>query len=360
MEQTIRFVSARDGVKLAYARSGTGPVLVRTSTWLTHLEYDWESPVWRPWFAFLASNRALVRYDPRGCGLSDWMAADLSFEMQVEDLESIVDAARLEHFALFGMSQGAPLAIEYAARHPERVTRLVVFGGYALGWAQRGPESLREGRAMVEMIRLGWGRDTPAFRLLFASLFIPDATEEQAGWFGELMRRTTRPEVAARLIEALGRIDISHRLADVRAPTLVMHVRGDERVPFEQGRVIAAGIPGAQFLELEGRNHILIEREPAWTRFKAAVTEFLGGSAAPTEPAGGPDAARLAELTAREHEVVALVALGRSNHEIAASLSISEKTVRNHLTRIFEKLGVSSRAQAIVFARDHGLVPGAR
>ena len=361
MEQTIRFVNAPDGVKLAYARSGRGPVLLKAANWLTHIEYDWESPVWRPWFSFLAANRSLLRYDPRGCGLSDWTAADLSFERQVQDLESIVDAARLERFALLGMSQGGSIGIEYAARHPERLSNLIVYGGYPTGWARRGPESLREGRAMVEMIRVGWTRNTPAFRQLFASLFIPDATEEQAEWFGELMRRTTSPEVAARLLEAFGDIDVMPRLKDVRSPTLVIHVRNDERVPFEQGRIIAAGIPGAQFMALEGRNHILVEREPAWTRFKAVVNEFLEpGHVTPSAAADGSSLARLAELTAREREILTQVATGRSNQQIAAGLFISEKTVRNHLTRVFEKLGVSSRAQAIVFARDHAVVPDAR
>jgi pimeloyl-ACP methyl ester carboxylesterase/DNA-binding CsgD family transcriptional regulator len=360
MEQTIRFVNGADGVKLAYARSGQGPVVIKSGTWLTHLEYDWKSPVWRPWFEFLVANRTLLRYDPRGCGLSDWAAADLAFDKQVEDFERVVDAAGHQRFAVLGMSQGASIGIEYAARHPDRVTHLILYGGYALGWLRRGPESVRLGRALVETIRIGWAQDTPAFRKLFASLFVPDASEEQAEWYGELMRRTTRPEVAARLVEAFGEIDVSHRLADVRSPTLVIHVRDDQRIPFEQGRILAAGIPGSRFVELEGRNHILVEHEPAWTRFKTAVSEFLGMPlVTATAAADRAAAARLRELTVREREILALLATGQNNQAIAASLGLSEKTIRNYLTRIFEKLAVSSRAQAIVLARDHAVVPGA-
>jgi len=359
MDQTIRFVKGADGVKLAYAKSGHGPVLVKSGTWLTHVEYDWESPVWRPWFGFLAANRCLIRYDPRGCGLSDWAVADFSFGKQVEDFERVVDAAGLEKFAVLGMSQGASIGVEYAARHPERVSHLVLYGGYALGWLRRGAESVRLGRSLVETIRIGWAQDTPAFRKLFASLFVPDASEEQAEWYGELMRRTTRPELAARLVEAFGEIDVTHRLAEVQCPTLVIHSRGDQRCPFEQGRMLAAGIPGARFVELESHNHILVEHEPAWARFKVAVSDFLGVPlAAAPGAADRAAAARLQELTVREREILALLATGQNNQAIAARLSLSEKTIRNHLTRIFEKLDVNSRAQAIVLARDHAVVPG--
>ncbi len=362
MDQTIQFVTAPDGVKLAYARSGTGPPLLKTANWLNHLEYDWRSPVWAHWFELLSTHHTLYRYDQRGSGLSDWTEGDLSFERQVADLELIADAAKLERFALLGLSQGAAVAIEYAARHPGRVSHLVIHGGYALGWALRSPEALRAGKALAEVMRVGWGAGTSAFRRMFAELLMPQATEEQVAWFAELQRRTTKPEIAARIVEATGVIDVRPRLPELRVPTLVLHPRHDAMVPFEQGRALAAAIPNATFVELDTSNHVLTEGEPAHQRFKAVVGEFLGWRvAAPARrisDAPSQDAA-LSELTSREREVLELVATGASNHDIAARLFISEKTVRNHLTAIFDKIGVSSRSQAIVFARDRGCAPRA-
>ncbi len=358
MDQTIKFLTAPDGVKLAYASSGSGSPLLKTANWLNHLEFDWQSPVWNPWFSLLSAHHTLYRYDIRGSGLSDRTDNKLSFENQVADLEAVADAAGIESFALLGISQGASVAIEYAARHPRRVSKLVIHGGFARGWAKRSPESERMGRAMAEMVRIGWGARTAAYRRMFAELFIPGATEEHAAWFDELQRRTTSPEIAARIMEASGNIDVSERMALVRAPTLVMHPRGDAMVPFEQGRVIAAAIPGAKFVEFDSGNHLLLEREPSWQRFQEVVGDFLGWQReAPRRRAA--DAPRSTEnldmLTAREREILECVAGGASNADIAATLFISEKTVRNHLTAIFDKLGVSSRSQAIVFARDRGL-----
>jgi pimeloyl-ACP methyl ester carboxylesterase/DNA-binding CsgD family transcriptional regulator len=358
MEQTIQFVTSPDGVRLAYARSGSGPPLLKTANWLNHVEFDWRSPVFKHWFAALSANNQLHRFDARGCGLSDWVDHDLSFERQVSDLECVVDASGLEHFALLALSQGGAVAVEYAARHPDRVSHLIIHGGYAQGWARRGDDAVRAGRALIEIIRIGWGADTPAFRRLFTELFIPDGTPEQFAWYDELMRRTTRPEIAARIVESFGDIDVRARLADVRAPTLITHSRGDARIPLEQGRMLAAGIPAARFVELDSRNHVLLEREPAWFRFQEVVGEFLGWpKTAPRRRAA--DTLReddaLADLTVREREILTLVAGGAANQSIADTLFISEKTVRNHLTAIFDKLGVSSRSQAIVFARDRGV-----
>ncbi len=354
MDQTIRFLKSSDQVTVAYACSGSGAPLVKSANWLSHLEFDWQSPVWRHWFSFLSAGHRLVRYDARGCGLSDWDVADLALERQVADLEAVVEAAGVERFSLLGISQGGAIAIEYAVRHPERVSHLVLYGAYSHGWARRGEASCRHGEAMLELIRTGWGQENPAFRQLFASLFIPDATEEQTRWFSDLMRTTTRPEIAARIMEFVGHIDVRDRLPDVQAPTLVIHSRGDARVPFDLGRELAAGIPGARFVALESRNHILIENEPSWARFRDTLAEFLGRPEATT---GGvePDPKAFGALTARETNVLRLVAQGMGNAEVAARLFISDKTVRNHLTSIFDKLGVDSRSKAIVYARDHGL-----
>jgi pimeloyl-ACP methyl ester carboxylesterase/DNA-binding winged helix-turn-helix (wHTH) protein len=276
MEQTIRFAVTSDGAKLAYAISGSGPPLLKTANWLNHLEFDWESPVWRHWFSLLSEHHRFYRYDVRGSGLSDWADTNLSFDWQVSDLERVVDAAGLERFALLGISQGASVAVEYAARHPERVSHLVIHGGFVQGWARRGAEDERTGRAQVELVRVGWGSEAPAYRRMFAELFMPAANEEQIAWFSELQRRTTLPELAARIMEASGKIDVVDRLPLVRAPTLVFHPRGDVIVPFDQGRVIAAGIPHSQFVALDSGNHLLVEDEPAWQRFKTIVGDFLG------------------------------------------------------------------------------------
>jgi len=358
MDQTIQFATTSDGVQLAFARAGSGPPLLKTANWLNHLEYDWRSPVWKHWFELFATHNTLVRYDQRGSGLSDWVDSDLSFDKQVSDLELIADTAKVDRFALLGISQGAAVAIEYAVRHPERVTHLVLHGGFSLGWALRSDEAQRAGKALAEVIRIGWGAGTPAFRRMFAELLMPQATEEQVAWFAELQRRTTKPEIAARIMENSGTIDVRARLSQVAVPTLITHPRGDVMVPFEQGRRLAAGIPNARFVELDARNHVLAHDEPAWLKFEAAVGEFLGWPrAAPRRRAADATepAEELAGLTGREREILALVAGGASNQAIADQLFISEKTVRNHLTAIFDKLGVSSRSQAIVYARDRGV-----
>jgi pimeloyl-ACP methyl ester carboxylesterase/DNA-binding CsgD family transcriptional regulator len=346
MQQTIRFVKSADGARLAVGVSGSGAPLVKSANWLSHLEFDWHSPVWRHWFQFLSAGQQLIRFDPRGCGLSDWEVDNLSHAAQVADLEAVIDAAGLDRFPLLGISQGGAACIEYATRHPQRVTHLILYGAYAVGWAQRGEEARRAGEALVELIRLGWGQENPAFRQLFASLFIPDASADQVRWFSDLMRTTTRPEIAARILEWFGQINVRDLLAQVRVPTLVVHARGDARIPFEQGRLLAAEIPQARFVTLESRNHILIEDEPAWMRFRECFNEFLGHAAHTTASAD------LSQLTSRENEILRLVAAGEGNAEIARRLFISEKTVRNHLTSVFEKLGVDSRSKAIVLARD--------
>ena len=349
--QSIRYLRTKDGVQIAWADAGRGPVLVKAANWLTHLEYEWESPVWRHWYRFFCEHFRFLRYDERGCGMTDWRVGDLTFERWVEDLEAVVDAADVrEPFALLGMSQGAPVCIAYAARHPERVSRLVLYGGYALGWGKRGDEhGLREYRAISELIRVGWGKENPSFRQVFTSRFVPGATAEQMDWFNELCRKTTSPENAAELMEARAEIDVTGLLPRVRTPTLVIHSRDDVVVPIAQGRLLASGIAGAQYVELDSRNHILLAHEPAWLRFQEALLAFCGLDAR----ARGEGAAFEA-LSSREREILTLLTNGLSNAEIAERLALSEKTVRNHVTHVFDKLGVWTRAQAMVFARDHG------
>lgn len=351
--QRIRYLRTADGVQVAWAEAGTGPVLVKAANWLTHLEYEWESPVWRHWIRFFAEHFRYLRYDERGCGMTDRSVGDLSFARWVEDLEAVVDAAGIEEpFALLGMSQGASVCIAYATKHPERVSRLLLYGAYARGWSRRGDaDGEREYQAITELVRRGWGRDNPAFRQLFTSRFVPGASSEQMEWFNELCRKTASPEVAARLLETRSRIDVTDLLDEVRAPTLVIHGRGDVVVPIAEGQFLASGIPGAQFVELDSANHILLEDEPAWARFCQAVLEFMG-----LEVPAGEDRA-FGSLSPREREILGLITEGLGNAEIGERLSISEKTVRNHISNVFDKLGVWTRAQAIVFARDRGFRP---
>ena len=357
LSQQIRFCKSADGVRLAYATAGTGPPLVKAANWLSHLEHDWRSPVWRPFLEQLARRRTLVRYDERGSGLSDWSVTDLSFESWVRDLEAVVDAVGLERFPLLGISQGGPIAIAYAVRHPERVSHLVLYGSYARGMLQRDPTPLQrdEATTLVGLARVGWGRETPAFRQVFTSLFIPDGTPEQLRWFNDLQRVSTSPENAARLIAELHRLDVRELAAKVGVPTLVLHARHDARIPYEEGRLLAALIPGARFVTLESRNHLLLEGEPALRQFMAEVDDFFDAVPDPVATAATPS---FPELTARESEVLELIARGLDNPVIAERLGISAKTLRNHITNIFFKLDVTSRAQAIVRARDAGLGRG--
>ncbi|HEU4641971.1 MAG TPA: alpha/beta fold hydrolase [Gemmatimonadaceae bacterium] len=278
LEQRIRFCTASDGVRIAYATSGTGPPLVKPANWLTHLDYDWESPVWRHWLRELSRDHTLVRYDERGSGLTDHDVDDLSFEAWVHDLETVVDAMGLERFPLLGISQGCAVAIAYAVRHPERVTRLVLYGGFAQGVISRArtPAELDQTTMVMRGIPLGWGHDNPAFRLFFAARFLPEGTPEQMRWFSDLQRVTTSPEIGSRLLSTAATIDVTELAPRVRAPTLVLHATGDAVASFGQGRKLAALIPGARFVPLEGRNHVLLETEPAWPRFVEEVRRFLG------------------------------------------------------------------------------------
>jgi pimeloyl-ACP methyl ester carboxylesterase/DNA-binding winged helix-turn-helix (wHTH) protein len=276
LRQEVHFCMAPDGVRIAYAEVGNGPPLVRTGHWLTHLEYDWESPIWRPFLHALAAERRLVRYDARGNGLSDREVDDISFEAFVRDLEAVVEATGLERFPLLGLSQGAAVSVAYAVRHPGRVTHLVLYGGFARGRRRRGSQQeIASADAVATLMRQGWGQDNPAFRQLFTSLFIPGATPEQVQWYNDLQRITTSPDNAVRLREAIDRIEISDLLAQVTVPTLVLHCRDDALQPFEEGRRLAAGIPRARFVALEGRNHMMLEGEPAWFRFLDEVRDFL-------------------------------------------------------------------------------------
>jgi pimeloyl-ACP methyl ester carboxylesterase len=273
-QQEVHFCTASDEVRIAYASAGKGVPLVKAANWLNHLEYDWHSPIWSHLLHALAAECRLIRYDERGNGLSDWDVDDISFEAFVRDLETVVDAAGLERFSLFGISQGSAVSIAYTVRHPERVDRLILYGGFARGRARRNPE---QAETLLALVRQGWGGDNPAFRQFFTSLFVPDGNPEQMQWFNDLQRITTSPENAVRIMSATGQVDVSDLLPQVRVPTLVLHARNDAAVPFDEGRRLAAGIPGARFVALDSRSHVIVEKEPAWSRLLEEITAFLKG-----------------------------------------------------------------------------------
>ena len=274
--QRIQFCTAADEVRIAYASVGAGPPLVKAANWLSHLELDWDAPIWSPLFRELARDHLFVRYDERGNGLSDWDVDEISFDVFVTDLETVIDELELERFALLGISQGGAVSIDYAVRNPERVSHLILFGAYAAGWRINAtPEITKEREAVIALTETGWGQDNPAYRQIFSSTFMPSATIEELNWFNEFQRRTTSPENAARFLSAFGDIDVRHQLAKVTVPTLVIHSLGDRRMPVSIGRDIAAAIPNAEFLGLESDGHLLLGREPASQVFVDAVRKFL-------------------------------------------------------------------------------------
>jgi DNA-binding winged helix-turn-helix (wHTH) protein/pimeloyl-ACP methyl ester carboxylesterase len=276
VRQEIRYCTTSDGVRLAYASTGNGPPLVKASNWLTHLDFEWGSPIWRHWYTALSRHHRLVRYDERGNGMSQRDVPDVSFETWVRDLETVVDAAGLDRFPLLGISRGGPIAIAYAVKHPERVTQLVLYGAFAAGMKHVGtPQQLEARTALASLLRLGWGLNNPAFCKTFTCRFIPEATPEHEQWLDELQRVSTSPENAARLMERDDNIDVRPLLSQVKTPTLVIHCDRDHAVLPEKGRLLAAEIPGARYVSLPSANHLMLEEEPAWSLFLEELGLFL-------------------------------------------------------------------------------------
>ena len=274
--QQVRYCNASDGTKLAYSVVGEGPAFVKTANWLNHLEYDFESPIWKPWLSELCAHYSCLRYDERGNGLSDWDTPELSLDAFVDDLACVVDDAGFEQFDLFGISQGAPVSIAYAVRHPERVRKLVLLGGYACGWRARADnEEISRRDAMVTLTELGWGSDNPAYRQLFTNLYVPGAKPGQVQWYNELQRKSTSPANAAKLMRVLSALDVRDLLPKVKTPTLVLHARNDQAVPYSQGELLAREISDARFVPLDSANHILLGDEPAFRKFIHEMRLFL-------------------------------------------------------------------------------------
>jgi pimeloyl-ACP methyl ester carboxylesterase/DNA-binding CsgD family transcriptional regulator len=349
LRQHVRYVTTADGARLAWAESGNGSTVVKAANWLTHLEYELQSPIWKHWIEFFSSRNRLVRYDERGCGMSSWHTGALSLDQWSADLETVINAAQpAGPVTLLGISQGAATCIDYAIRHPERVSQIILWGGYSRGPYMRGtPAAESVYKAMIEVARVAWAGDNPTFRQMYTSRFIPGGTSEQLRWWNDLCRESTTGAVIASLFEARAMVDISAALSRLGVPTLVLHGRGDQVVPVDEGRRLASGIAGAMYVELDSPNHVLLEAEPAWVRFQESVRFFMHAGESGVSTA-------FSALSSREREVLARMSEGLSNARIAEALRISEKTVRNHASNIFDKLGVRSRAEAIVFARDQG------
>lgn len=369
--QRIQFCTSFDDTRIAYATAGSGPPLLRVGNWLTHLELDWEGPVWSHWFEELSRDRTLIRYDLRGSGLSERSTQHLSLDAWIHDLKSVADDLNLRRFPLLGLCQGATIALAFAARHPDRVSRLVLYGGYTRGAFARdaSAKQRKQAEALETMIKVGWGQQNAAYRQVFVDLLMPGCSDEQRRYMATLERESASAGMASRLWRAFHEIDVRDLAHEVEAPTLVLHTRNDGMVPFQEGCRLAELIPDSEFIQLNGENHILTADEPAWGRFISELRRFLSEDVSqdeirrfPTDGMGDgsehgePHLAQegFSSLTPREREVLDLMAQGRSNGEIAEQLFISPKTVRNHVTHIFSKLHVGRRAEAIVQAREVG------
>lgn len=345
--QEIRFCRSPDGVRIAYAVHGSGPPLLVSTCWLSHLQHDWESPVWRHFLEEIGTFATIIRFDERGHGLSDWDVTDHSLEARVGDLEAVADDAGHESFTLMAMAQGGPVAITYAARHPDRVDRLVFYGSYATATEEDdGPEVLELEDAFGQLIKVGWARPDSTFRRVFTSLMIPGATEEQMQWLDELQRVACSASTAYTAREQRRSADARAALPDLDLPTLVLHSVGDRMNDFESGRRLAAGITDSRLVALPSDNHIVLADEPAWAIILEELRTFLDVAAA-----GGSEAEPV-QLTDREREVLGLAARGMDNEAIAAELTLSVRTVERHLQNTYIKLGVTGRtARAAAVAR---------
>jgi RNA polymerase sigma factor (sigma-70 family) len=348
LKHETRFCTAPDGVGLAYAIDGEGRPLVKAGNWMTHLDYDRRSPVWRHWVSELSRRYTLIRYDERGCGLSDrQFDGTPTLDTYVADLAAVADAAGLERFALLGLSGGGPTAIEYTARNPERVSHLVLYGTWARGRDRRGEGETEQTRMMIDLMRVGWGGTVPAFRQVFSSIYIPTAGEEQKRWYDDMQQASSSGEMAARLWRSRTKIEVSATARRITQPALVLHARQDRAVPYEEGRRLASLLPDARFVTLETDNHILQEGEPAWEAFLSGVRAFLGD-----DERARTATADLSELSEREREVLELVAAGMTNEQIAKRLFLSTRTVERHLSNIYAKLRLSGKsARAAAAAR---------
>jgi pimeloyl-ACP methyl ester carboxylesterase/DNA-binding CsgD family transcriptional regulator len=353
MNQDIRFCTTADGVRLAYAVSGEGPPLLMPASWLSHLEHQWKSLAWGHWLETLSRKYTLLRYDSRGCGLSDREPAEFTFEGWMRDIEAVVDAAGFRQFDVLAACWGGPIAVEYTARHPDRVNRLVLYGAYALGRLRdKQPIEAETARVLLDMVRIGWGQENHALGQVWGSYFQPGGTLAHFRSWSEQQAFSTTAETAARLLQIGWQTDVRAAARKIKCPTLSIHVARDTVVPIDVGRELATLIPDCRFKQIDGENHLPLADEPAWPKIVAEIENFLKQ---PVEPGIQRHNLPLDDLTGRERDVLEAIAQGLDNAEIAASLGLSEKTVRNHITRVLDKIGTEHRYQAIVRAREAGL-----
>ena len=346
--QEVRFCRSADGVRIAYAVHGSGPPLVISTCWLSHLQFDWESPVWRHFLADLGRFATVIRFDERGYGLSDWDVTDFSLDMRIADLEAVVEDAGYPRFALMAMAQGGPVAIRYAAEHPERVTRLLFYNSYADAARDQTPEESEVEDTFNQMIKVGWARPDSTFRRVFTSMLIPSATEEQKGWLDELQRVAASATTAYASRQERRYHGAQECLAQLDVPTLVLHATEERINGFDEGRFLASSIRGARLVPLDSENHIILANEQAWPVFVREVEEFLG----PDRGAASAKPATTGSLSAREREVLTLAARGYDNDDIAKALHLSVRTVERHLQNVYVKLDVQGRsARAAAVAR---------
>ena len=348
--QQIRFCTSADGTRIAYAVCGKGPPLVMAGQSFSHLEAEWDCLVRAPLLELLSSRHTLIRYDMRGTGLSDRECSEFAFSRYVEDLEAVVQASGLDTFDMMGLTGGGALAVTHAAHHPRQVKRLILIGSYLQGrFVRAKTQSAREETELIlKLVELGWGQDNPTFRQLFTYQFLPDGTAEQLQSFDELMRKAVSAKNAALQLRAWFSADVSAAAPQLQVPALVLHARGDLRMPFEEGRLLAASIPGARFVPLDSRNHLPLPQEAAWQQMADEIDAFLQAPGAANKSIAPVD-----DLTAREHAVLELLTQGLDNAAMAQRLCMSDKTVRNHLSTIYSKLGVNSRAKAVLWVEAH-------
>ncbi len=283
--QQIGFCTSSGGAQIAYATVGRGPAVFKAPNWLNHLEYDWSSPIWGPVLQGISRRNTLVRFDQRGNGLSDWDVAEISETAIQDDMDAVVAASGLTRFAMLAISQGCAMAVRYGVRHPQRLRCIVMLAGFARGALKRGSaqQNALHG-ATTEIIRSAWGDSNPAYRHLFTENFIPDASAAQKAGFDELQRIASSAQNAARINDMNANVDVSDLARTLKVPVLVMHCQGDKRVPLEEGRRLAALIPGARFLMLPGNNHALVPGTPAYDIFLDEFHRFVEEHAADADP----------------------------------------------------------------------------
>lgn len=346
--QQIRFCTSRDGTRIAYALCGEGPPLVMAGQSFSHLEGEWDCSVRAPLLEFLSQNQTLVRYDMRGTGLSDRDCTEFSFARYVEDLGAVIRASGFDSYAMLGLTGGGALAVTHAVAHPKEVTQLVMVGSYLRGRSVRSttPSAHEETELILKLVELGWGQDSPTFRQLFTYQFLPDGTPEQLQSFDELMRKSVSAKNAALQLRAWFNADLRDVAPLLKTPTLVLHSRGDLRIPFDEGRLLAASIPAARFVTLDSRNHFILTQEAAWLHLTHELTAFLA-------PQAGKNLSPIESLTAREQAVLEVLSQGLETADMAERLCMSEKTVRNHLSSIYSKLEVSNRLQAVLWIEEN-------